>query len=137
MTKEISILEPERFNKYPPRNEENITTEIVIDSSTEDFELARKSIKDALNTGSDALKELYEITKQGQRSDGFEGISKMIKEISDASNKLMDIHEKIDRIRSKKNIKPELGESSHLTTVELSRMINQLSFPEPKEMKSI
>lgn len=131
MSNELTFLEPNKFENN------DIHTDVIVDSTQEDFELARASIKKVLEIGSTSLDELSSIAKSAQRPDGFEAVSKMIKEISDASNKLLDIHEKMERISSKKNIKPEISDRVYLSTSDIGKMLEELELNTSIPLKRI
>lgn len=57
----------------------------------EDYEFARKMIRDAVEKGSSSLEDILEMARENDDSKGYESASKMVKEIVDGSHKLMEL----------------------------------------------
>lgn len=78
-------------------NKDNFQEEIV-DNRREDYNCARQNLKNALKVGSESLEDLLEIAKASQSPRAYEVISTMVKNVSEASDKLMDIQKKLEEL---------------------------------------
>jgi hypothetical protein len=84
----------------PPVKEEPEKKEIVPyipepkseNNQDDDFELSRKTIKNMIEKGNDALEDLINFASQDQSPRGYEVVSTLIKTISDAAKDLQSLH---------------------------------------------
>lgn len=72
--------------------------EEIVDNRREDYNCARQNLKNALKVGSESLDDLLEIAKASQSPRAYEVISTMVKNVSEASDKLMDIQKKLEEL---------------------------------------
>ena len=72
--------------------------EEIVDNRREDYNCARQNLKNALKVGSESLEDLLEIAKASQSPRAYEVISTMVKNVSEASDKLMDIQKKLEEL---------------------------------------
>ena len=72
--------------------------EEIVDNRREDYNCARENLKNALKVGSESLEDLLEIAKASQSPRAYEVISTMVKNVSEASDKLMDIQKKLEEL---------------------------------------
>ena len=73
-------------------------SEEMQDSRRKDYKFARKNLKNAMEIGSEALEDLIEIAKNSQQPRAYEVIATLVKNVSDASDKLMDVNKKLHEI---------------------------------------
>ena len=67
-------------------------------SRRKDYKYARKNLKNAVKIGNEALEDLLEIAKSSQQPRAYEVIATLVKNVSDASDKLMDVNKKLHEI---------------------------------------
>ena len=72
--------------------------EEIVDNRRQDYNCARENLKNALKVGSESLEDLLEIAKASQSPRAYEVISTMVKNVSEASDKLMDIQKKLEEL---------------------------------------
>lgn len=72
--------------------------EEIVDNRRKDYNCARENLKNALKVGSESLDDLLEIAKASQSPRAYEVISTMVKNVSEASDKLMDIQKKLEEL---------------------------------------
>ena len=60
-------------------------------SEDEDYDNARKKLNQVLSLGSDALENLIEIAKEAESPKAYESVASMIKALSDAAGKLVEV----------------------------------------------
>jgi hypothetical protein len=104
---------------------EKIPEEEIIAKS--DFEKARGNIVDIIQIGSSAVKELAYLANVSQSPEHYEILSKLIKDLSDTSNKLMETHIQMEKINNKK-MKKE-GDNNFnlfLTTSQISAALKNI-----------
>src|SRR5579863_5132184 len=98
---------------YPSKEIIEVKGEIVEDktqAAQEDFGKARKSLSAIIDVGQGAIGNLSELAIQSQDPEHYDALSKMIKELGDTSIKLMEAHEKIEKIVSKqKSVTKEIN----------------------------
>ena len=106
------------------------------DSRRKDYKFARKNLKNAMEIGNEALEDLIEIAKSSQQPRAYEVIATLVKNVSDASDKLMDVNKKLHEIEiiaePEKNLKNmdklELNQQNNTyyvgSTADLQELIN-------------
>lgn len=127
------------FNLVPiqPNNFtlEQITASVEDDTAISDFKQARANIKNIIEIGTEAIKGVGELARASQDPSHYEVLSKMMKDLSDISEKLLKTHESLERITNKKNNK-KVGETNSgmfLSTSDLSKVVLQIE--SKKEVK--
>lgn len=111
-------------------------SEEMQDSRRKDYKYARKNLKNAVKIGNEALEDLLEIAKSSQQPRAYEVIATLVKNVSDASDKLMDVNKKLHEIEiiaePEKNLKNmdklELNQQNNTyyvgSTADLQELIN-------------
>ena len=111
-------------------------SEEMQDSRRKDYKFARKNLKNAMEIGNEALEDLIEIAKSSQQPRAYEVIATLVKNVSDASDKLMDVNKKLHEIEiiaePEKNLKNmdklELNQQNNTyyvgSTADLKELIN-------------
>lgn len=95
------------------------------DSSDDDFELSRTSLRGLIEKGETALEELLHIARASEHPRAFEVVSTLIKSIGDTTKTLADLH------KSKKELKKSSSEENPtnvtnnliMTTADLLRLV--------------
>ena len=60
----------------------------------EDFELVRKTLKELIETGKDAVEDMHAIAKIDEKARSFEVVSTIIRTVAETSKDLYDLHKK-------------------------------------------
>lgn len=76
----------------------DVFQEEIVDNRRQDYNCARENLKNALKVGSESLDDLLEIAKASQSPRAYEVISTLVKNVSEASDKLMDIQKKLEEL---------------------------------------
>jgi len=118
------------------QDEKDEFSEEMQDSRRKDYKFARKNLKNAMEIGNEALEDLIEIAKSSQQPRAYEVIATLVKNVSDASDKLMDVNKKLHEIEiiaePEKNLKNmdklELNQQNNTyyvgSTADLQELIN-------------
>ena len=118
------------------QDEKDEFSEEMQDSRRKDYKFARKNLKNAMDIGNEALEDLIEIAKSSQQPRAYEVIATLVKNVSDASDKLMDVNKKLHEIEiiaePEKNLKNmdklELNQQNNTyyvgSTADLQELIN-------------
>jgi hypothetical protein len=98
------------------------------DENVSDMELARKNVKNIIEMGDDAVKEMVEIAKQSESPRAFEVVSTLMKTLLDANKDYVDISTKKKYATEEKNGgKPEQQNVTNnnliLSTADLLKML--------------
>jgi len=95
------------------------------DTREQDFKLARENIHEVIQQGKHALDDLCDLANASQNARAYEVLGDLIRTITDANMKLMDLH------KQKKDLDPEADKPKNVTnnlfigsTAELQKLIN-------------
>jgi predicted house-cleaning noncanonical NTP pyrophosphatase (MazG superfamily) len=113
----------------------NTNVPIVIENQNEhkdnDFQYARENMYDVIEKGRDAMEELLEIAKAEESPRAFEVFGQLLKNMSDAQEKLMELHRKKNQIENDKE-RQDIGRAQNVTnalfvgsTAELLKLVKQ------------
>lgn len=84
---EVETTEVENIEKFDP-------PAVVDNENLNDLELARANVKNIIELGDDAVKEMVEIAKQSESPRAFEVVSTLMKTLLDANKDYVDISTK-------------------------------------------
>lgn len=84
---EVKEVEIENIEKFDP-------PAVSEDENLNDLELARKNVKNIIELGDDAVKEMVTIAKQSESPRAFEVVSTLMKTLLDANKDYVDISTK-------------------------------------------
>ncbi len=130
------LTEVEEGSIIEVQDEKDEFSEEMRDSRRKDYKFARKNLKNAVNIGNEALEDLIEIAKSSQQPRAYEVIATLVKNVSDASDRLMDVNKKLHEIEiisePEKNLKNmeklELNQQNNTyyvgSTADLQELIN-------------
>jgi len=96
---------------------DNLPAEVSDDENLNDLELARSNVKNIIELGDDAVKEMVEIAKQSESPRAFEVVSTLMKTLLDANKDYVEISTK------KKYAKEETGGAKQETNVTNNNLI--------------
>ena len=92
------LTEVEESSIIEVQDEKDEFSEEMQESRRKDYKFARKNLKNAMDIGNEALEDLIEIAKSSQQPRAYEVIATLVKNVSDASDKLMDVNKKLHEI---------------------------------------
>lgn len=104
---EILNVEP-----IPEKKKEIAVIEQTNDDIQDDYELSRRTFRDLIKKGDDALEHLIEIAKDSEHPRSFEVVGTLIKTISDSATALMDLQKKKKDITETKK---SVSDSNNIT----------------------
>ena len=115
----------------PPNYLQTLEEDINNDSAVKDFEQARSNIVNIISIGTTAIGELSDLAHASQAPGHYEILSKLMKDLSDTSEKLLKTHEMLEKITNKKaNKNKKLGETDGkvlvLSTNEVAAALREL-----------
>ena len=97
-----------------------------------DYEYTRETLYDLIEKGREGIEEMIEVARQSERPRAYEVLAGLIKDTANTSEKLMDLHRKIQTIDQMMLPAPE--KQSNTTnnlfigsTTELQRMLKDLN----------
>ena len=112
------------------------------DDKDNDYEYTRETLYDLIEKGREGIEEMIEVARQSEHPRAYEVLATLIKDTAQTSEKLMDLHRKIQTIDQMMLPAPK-QESSNTTnnlfigsTTELQRMLKDLN-NEEKEIGPI
>jgi len=93
-----------------------------------DFEYSRKVHFELIRKGQDALDEMIEVARESEHPRAYEVFSKLLRDVSDINNSLLDLNKKQKDIKQKSLPKGEKGNTTNNnlfigTTSELQRIL--------------
>ena len=98
-----------------------------------DYEYTRETLYDLIEKGREGIEEMIEVARQSEHPRAYEVLATLIKDTAQTSEKLMDLHRKIQSIDQMMLPAPK-QESSNTTnnlfigsTTELQRMLKDLN----------
>ena len=108
-----------------------ISTEVMVPEDKDpdiDFETGRKNLYNLLDKGNEAIDGILNLAKEGEHPRAYEVAGQLIKTVSEVSQNLLDLQEKLKKIkdvpeRGPKNVTNALFVGS---TAELQKMLKGL-----------
>ncbi len=111
---------------------EDLQDDVQNNAAIKDFEQARSNIVNIISIGTEAITQLGELAHASQLPGHYEVLSKLIKDLSDTSEKLLKTHEQLERIVNKKAVK-KLGDDKSgnpvnvfVSTSEIAKALKEL-----------
>ena len=98
-----------------------------------DYEYTRATLYELIEKGREGIEEMIEVCKQSEHPRAYEVLATLIKDTAATSDKLMDLHRKIqtlDQMLLPKDPQPQLGNTTNNlfvgSTTELQRMLKEI-----------
>jgi hypothetical protein len=98
-----------------------------------DYEYTRETLYDLIEKGREGIEEMIEVARQSEHPRAYEVLATLIKDTAQTSEKLMDLHRKIQSI-DQMMLPPPQQETGNTTnnlfigsTTELQRMLKDLN----------
>jgi len=141
-------------NKFDNLNEAfNVTGEIVsidkeesstdkiekvtsaIDDVKKDYEYTRGNLYSLIEKGQEAINGILELAKESEMPRAYEVAGQLIKNVSDATDKLMDLQKKLKDIEEDRGVRGPTNVTNALfvgSTAELAKLLKSKQLDEPK-----
>ncbi len=101
--KSLDLVENSPSEVVEVLNTNEVSHPAVINGGGEkdtDFQYARENMYDIIEKGRDAMEELLEIAKAEESPRAFEVFGQLLKNMSDSQEKLMELHQKKQKLES-------------------------------------
>ena len=100
--KSLDLVENNPSEVVEVLNTNEVTQPAVINGGErdKDFQYARENMYDIIEKGRDAMEELLEIAKAEESPRAFEVFGQLLKNMSDSQEKLMELHQKKQKLES-------------------------------------
>jgi len=98
-----------------------------------DYEYTRETLYDLIEKGREGIEEMIEVARQSEHPRAYEVLATLIKDTANTSEKLMDLHRKIQSIDQMMLPPPEKNNGNTTnnlfigSTTELQRMLKDLN----------
>ena len=93
-----------------------------------DYETVRKNLRELVDVGKGALDGVLAVALEGDSPRAYEVVAMMIKTLSEANREVLDLHEKVKKIRKQENITNNVSNTTNSiyvgTSKELQDIIN-------------
>ena len=107
-----------------------------VDDIKKDYEYTRGNLYSLIEKGQEAINGILELAQESEMPRAYEVAGQLIKNVADATDKLMDLQKKLKDMEEDKQIKGPTNVTNALfvgSTAELSKILkNQSSFKENK-----
>ena len=92
-----------------------------------DFETGRKNLYNLLDKGNEAIDGILELAKEGEHPRAYEVAGQLIKTVSEVSQNLLDLQEKLKKIKDVPNQAPKNVTNALFvgSTTELHKMLKE------------
>ena len=136
MTKEYNKLD-KTFNITPEVVEEKTTSlerstpppdRLVKDDIEKDYEYTRGNLYSIIEKGQEAINGILEIAQESEMPRAYEVAGQLIKSVSDATDKLLDLQQKLKDVNEEKESKGPNNVTNALfvgSTADLAKLIKQ------------
>ena len=130
---DVEILQKEPWN-YEHNKDTTETLPIVVenisneeDDIEKDYEYQRKQFYNLVEKGSVAIDGILEIAKEGEHPRGYEVAGNLIKQVSEVTEKLGDLQEKMRKLKEVPNNAPKSVTNALFvgSTAELQKMLKE------------
>ena len=134
MTKEFNKLD-KTFNITPEVIEEETSiverekpSRLTQDDITKDYEYTRGNLYSIIEKGQEAINGILELAQESEMPRAYEVAGQLIKSVSDATDKLMDLQQKLKDVNEEKEKKGPNNVTNALfvgSTADLAKLIKQ------------
>ena len=92
-----------------------------------DFETGRKNLYNLLDKGNEAIDGILELAKEGEHPRAYEVAGQLIKTVSEVSQNLLDLQEKLKKIKDVPNTGPKSVTNALFvgSTTELTKLLKK------------
>jgi len=135
MTKEFNKLD-KTFNITPEVVEEEVTPvverekpdRLTKDDIEKDYEYTRGNLYSIIEKGQEAINGILEIAQESEMPRAYEVAGQLIKSVSDATDKLLDLQKKVKEVNEEEKAKGPNNVTNALfvgSTADLAKLIKQ------------
>ena len=134
MTKEYNKLD-KTFNITPEVVEEETSTierekpdRLTKDDIEKDYDYTRGNLYSIIEKGQEAINGILEIAQESEMPRAYEVAGQLIKSVSDATDKLLDLQKKVKEVNEEKEAKGPNNVTNALfvgSTADLAKLIKQ------------
>jgi hypothetical protein len=136
VTSEIVADELEINSSSIEKVEENKNSNSIIDDIKKDYEYSRGNFYSIIEKGQEAINSVLELAQETESPRAYEVVGQLIKNVSDATDKLMELQKKLKDIEEVKPVSGPTNVTNALfvgSTAELSKLLKgKLNEPENK-----
>jgi len=106
---------------------ENLTpTKPTVDDITKDYEYTRGNLYSLIEKGQEAINGILELAQESEMPRAYEVAGQLIKNVADATDKLLDLQKKLKDVNEEKEVKGPSTVNNALfvgSTAELAKML--------------
>jgi hypothetical protein len=108
---------------------ENISLEVKSDEIKKDYEYTRGNLYSLIEKGQEAINGILELAQESEMPRAYEVAGQLIKNVADATDKLMDLQKKLKDIEEEKVKGPTTVNNALFvgSTAELAKLLKQQS----------
>ena len=119
-------MEQKQFNPPVERKEGELELAIEKDINT-DYDYSRESYYNLIEKGQEAIQGILDIAKEGQHPRAYEVAGQLIKTVSEVSQNLLDLQEKLKKVKEVPNTGPKNVTNALFvgSTTELQKMLKE------------
>ena len=121
---ETEVVETEKVGITPEQKPDRITK----DDITRDYEYTRGNLYSIIEKGQEAIDGILELAQESDMPRAYEVAGQLIKSVSDATDKLMDLQKKLKDVNEEKETKGPTTVNNSLfvgSTAELQKFLKQ------------
>ena len=121
---ETEVVETEKVGITPEQKPDRITK----DDITRDYEYTRGNLYSIIEKGQEAIDGILELAQESDMPRAYEVAGQLIKSVSDATDKLMDLQKKLKDVNEEQQSKGPNTVNNALfvgSTAELAKMIKE------------
>ena len=122
------VIKPETIKPEKP-------TRLTQDDVTKDYEYTRGNLYSIIEKGQEAINGILELAQESEQARAYEVAGQLIKSVSDATDKLMDLQKKLKDVEEEKQIKGPSTVNNALfvgSTADLAKMLKDGLKEDPK-----
>ena len=125
------VMKPEKVGITPEQKPDRITK----DDITRDYEYTRGNLYSIIEKGQEAIDGILELAQESDMPRAYEVAGQLIKSVSDATDKLMDLQKKLKDVEEEKVAKGPSNVTNALfvgSTADLSKLLKDAQKPKNK-----
>ena len=121
---ETEVVETEKVGITPEQKPDRITK----DDITRDYEYTRGNLYSIIEKGQEAIDGILELAQESDMPRAYEVAGQLIKSVSDATDKLMDLQKKLKDVEEDKQVRGPSTVNNALfvgSTAELAKLLKE------------
>ena len=121
---ESEIVESEKIKESPIEKVEKISASV--DDVKKDYEYTRGNLYSLIEKGQEAINGILELAQESEMPRAYEVAGQLIKNVADATDKLMDLQKKLKDVEEEKKAKGPTNVTNALfvgSTAELAKLL--------------